>query len=210
VSTAAWSTDAVAAHAAAAIGVDPQRASVTFLGAEPIDVLRFAGAGVSDGAASDGGGSRLVFVTAGASRHPMADPADLNPDPVRGPRAELVVRLTVTAPDEQLRNLHRSMAMLAATPMVEGLVLGADALVDLGTPLWDGAPFTAVLLDGDDLEPMPLPEPADPVVFLRAVPITANEAAWVRLRGAPALREAWTEADIDPADPRRVAATLGG
>ncbi|BDH56321.1 hypothetical protein MTP03_12600 [Tsukamurella sp. PLM1] len=46
----------------------------------------------------------------------------------------------------------------------------------------------------------------EPVRFLRADPITANEAAWVRLKGAAALREAWAEADIDPADPGRPAA----
>ncbi|NNG98581.1 suppressor of fused domain protein [Gordonia araii] len=197
--SAAWSSDLVAGHAAKVLGGDPQRASVTFLGAEPIDVLRFAGA--------DG----LVYVTAGASRHPMSDPADLNPDPIRGPRAELVVRIAVSpGAGLQLRNLHRSMATLAAAPMVEGLVFATDALVDLGAPLWDGAPFTAVLLDDDELSPLALPEPADPVRFLRAVPVTANEAAWVRLRGATALRDAWTEAEIDPADPSRVAATLGG
>ena len=175
----------------------PARASVTFLGAEPIDVLRFFGDG------------RLVFVSVGASRHPMADPADLNPDPVAGPRAELVMRLIAAGPELQLRNLHRSLAMLAATPMVEGLVLAPDALVDLGAPLWEGAPFTAVLLDVDELAPMAVSAPADDVQFLAAVPVTANEAAWVRLRGAAALREAWVEAGIDPTDPRRVAATLG-
>ncbi|QKT06820.1 suppressor of fused domain protein [Gordonia sp. X0973] len=201
-SAARWSTDLIAGHVGAALGGQPQRASVTFLGAEPIDVLRFATD--SDGA------PMLVFVTAGASRHPMADPADLNPDPVRGPRAELVVRLRVSGPDLALPNLHRAVAMVAATPVVEGLVLDADALVDLGAPLWDGSPFTAVLLDEDELAPLSLAAPADPVRFLRAVPVTANEAAWVRLKGAPALREAWTEAGIDPADPRRVAATLGG
>ncbi len=196
-SSAAWSTGLVAEHLAREFGDAPQRASVTFLGAEPIDVLRFVG---------DGG---LVFVTAGASRHPMADPAELNPDPVRGPRVEVVTRLRVVDPGLQLRNLHRSLAMLAATPMVEGLVLVEDALVDLGAPLWDGAPFTAVLLDADELVPLELPAPADAVRFLRAVPVTANEGAWVRLKGARALRDAWSEAGIDPADPARVAATLG-
>ncbi|MFT3899596.1 MAG: suppressor of fused domain protein [Gordonia sp. (in: high G+C Gram-positive bacteria)] len=193
-----WSSDAVADHVGAALGLTPQRASVTFLGAEPIDVLRFA----------DPVARQLVYVTAGASRRPMADPGDLNPDPVRGPRAELVLRLAPRG-EVQLRNLHRALAMLAATPMVEGLILVDDALVDLGAPLWDGSPFTAVLLADDDLEPLVLPEPAEAVRFLRAVPVTANEAAWVRLKGAPALREAWVEAGIDPLDPERVAATLG-
>lgn len=192
-----WSVDRLAAHLREAIGGVPQRASVTFLGAEPIEVLRFL--------AGDG----LVFVTIGASRHPMADPADVNPDPIRGPRAELSIRLNAGGPDLQLPNLHRSLAMLAATPMVEGLVLTEDALIDLGAPLWDGAAFTAVLLTRDVLPSVILPEPAEGVRFLRAVPVTANEAAWVRLRGADALRDAWVEAAIDPGDPRRVAATFG-
>ncbi|MFT4200011.1 suppressor of fused domain protein [Gordonia sp. (in: high G+C Gram-positive bacteria)] len=196
--TAGWSTELIAEHVAGQLSLTPQRASVTFLGAEPIDVLRFV----------DTAAGELIFVTAGSSRHPMADPADPNPDPVRGPRVELVIRVHADAA-VQLRNLHRSLATLAAAPMVEGLVLGEDALVDLGAPLWDGAPFTAVLLEADDLAPVPLPEPAEAVRFLRAVPVTANEAAWVRLKGASALREAWAEAGIDRSDPRRVAATLG-
>lgn len=193
-----WNPDLLSQHLQRELGAVPQRASVTFLGAEPIDVLRFA----------DVDAGYLTYVTAGASRHPMADPADLNPDPVRGPRAEVVMRLTPSG-EAGLRNLHKSLAMIAAAPMVEGLVLGPDALVDLGTPLWDGAPFTAVLLAQDELAPLELPAPAEAVRFLRAVPITANEAAWVRLKGADALREAWADAGIDPADPARVAATLG-
>jgi hypothetical protein len=46
------------------------------------------------------------------------------------------------------------------------------------------------------------------VQFLAAVPLTGTEAAWVRLRGAEALREAWTEAGIDVRDPNRGAASL--
>jgi len=192
-----WNPDLLSQHLQRELGAVPQRASVTFLGAEPIDVLRFA----------DVDAGCLTYVTAGASRHPMADPADLNPDPVRGPRAEVVMRLTPPG-EAGLRNLHKALAMIAAAPMVEGLVLGPDALVDLGAPLWDGAPFTAVLLAQDELAPLELSAPAEAIRFLRAVPVTANEAAWVRLKGAQALREAWAEAGIDPADPARVAATL--
>ena len=48
-----------------------------------------------------------------------------------------------------------------------------------------------------------LDPPAEPVVFLSAVPITATEAAWVRLKGAPALREAWEQDGVDVTDPAR-------
>lgn len=164
------------------IGVEPQRASVTFLGVEPVEVLRFSTS------------EQVVYVTSGCSRHPMSDPTDLHADPVRGPRAELVVRM---AAGSSLPGLHKRMATVAAAPAVEGLILAADALVDLGEPLWDTATSTAFLLDDDDLGEVPLTEPMDSIRLLRAVPITANEAAWVRLKGAAALREAWTEAGID-------------
>lgn len=70
------------------------------------------------------------------------------------------------------------------------MVLVADALIDLGSPLWVQAPFTAVLLGRSDIADLPLQPPRDPVQFLSATPITATEAAWVRLKGpgdAPGL-----------------------
>ncbi|GEE02084.1 hypothetical protein nbrc107696_25300 [Gordonia spumicola] len=175
------------------VGSEPQKASVTFLGVEPVDVLRFV---VDD---------ELVFATVGCSRHPMHDPNDFAPDPVRGPRAEVTVRMKAVS---ALPGLHKSLAMLAAAPAVEGLILAEDSLVDLQEPLWAGAICSAFLLAADtDVADLPLDEPAEPVRFLRAVPITANEAAWVRLKGAAALREAWTEAGVDIADPTRSAVT---
>ncbi|UQE76293.1 suppressor of fused domain protein [Gordonia sp. PP30] len=206
---AASTTDRIAAHLTARLGAQPQRASVTFLGVEPIDVLRFGpfdGAqGAMDGAqgAMDGaqGAAELVFATVGCARHPMHDPADLAPDPERGPRAELVVRMRAVSP---LPGLHRSLATVAAAPAVEGLVLGDDSLIDLQEPLWAGAVCSALLLSADSgVDDLPLDAPADPVRFLRAVPITANEAAWVRLKGAAALREAWAEGGVDVTDPAR-------
>ena len=185
--------DRVTAHVSGVVGSQPQRASVTFLGVEPIDVLRFVD------------GDELVFATVGCARHPMHDPSDFAPDPVKGPRAEVVVRMHASTP---LPGLHKSLATLAAAPSVEGLILGEDSLVDLQEPLWSGGNFSAFLLAADSGVPdLPLDEPAEPVRFLRAVPLTANEAAWVRLKGAAALRDAWTEAGIDVADPTRSAVT---
>lgn len=173
----------------------PESASVTFLGLEPIEVLRYRS-----------GDGLTRFVTSGCSRHPMGDPTAMVADPTRGPRAELV--LSLRDPEGIAAGVHRSLAVLAALPAVEGVVLTADALLDLGEPLWQGAPFTAVLLERSDIPDLPLPEPADPVSFFDAVPLTGNEAAWKRLRGADALREAWAEAGIDVRDPRRGAARL--
>ena len=116
--------DLLSQHLQRELGAVPQRASVTFLGAEPIDVLRFA----------DVDAGCLTYVTAGASRHPMADPAD---QPRSGPGpARRGGHAADTAREAGLRNLHKALAMIAAAPMVEGLVLGPDALVDLGAPLW--------------------------------------------------------------------------
>ncbi|GAB2638986.1 suppressor of fused domain protein [Gordonia jinhuaensis] len=194
-------TDLVEAHLREHLSGEPQRASVTFLGVEPIDVLLFA--------EPVGAGVQATYASVGCSRHPMSDPLDIHADPEAGPRAEVLIRLTVSGP---MRGLHRSLATIAAAPSVEGLVLGADALIDLGEPLWDGSVFTAVVLadlEGPDLElpDLDLPGRAEPVHFLRAIPITANEAAWVRLKGVDALRVAWAEAGIDINDPQRAAGT---
>lgn len=175
---------------------EPDSASVTFLGAEPIEVLRFRG---SDGL--------VHYVTLGCSRYPMTDPTQLVDDHTRGPRAEVVLRLRDPGP---VTGIARSLAVLAATPAVEGLVLSADALVDLGTPLWARAagrvPFTAVLLGPSDIDDLPLEPPRDPVQFFSATPITATEAAWVRLKGAEAMREAWRNDGVDVLNPDRPAA----
>lgn len=177
-------------------GAAPESASVTFLGLEPIEVLRFL----------DRSDELTRFVTLGCSRHPMGDPTATIADPTRGPRAELI--LSLRRAETLTSGVHRTLAVLAALPAVEGVVLTDDALLDLGEPLWDGAPFTAVLLEPSDVPDLALPEPADPVRFFAAVPLTGNEAAWKRLRGADALREAWAEAGIDVRDPGRAAARM--
>jgi Suppressor of fused protein (SUFU) len=181
----------VAHFASAGVTSVPESATVRFLGVEGIDVLRF-------GPDRDG---VMHYVSLGGSRHGMGD------DPVAGPRAEVVLSLRGTAVGA---GLARSVAVLAAAPVVEGLVLTPDALVDLGQPLWNvvsppgrygptpgGAPFTAFLLGHSDIEP------TAGVEFLRAVPITANEAAWVRLKGADAMRQAWIEDGVDVLDSER-------
>ena len=181
------------------LGIDsePDVASITFLGVERIDVLRFGpdAAGV------------YHYVSLGCSRHPMNDPAVTVSDPLRGPRAEVVLSLRSGAPGT---GLARSLAVVAATPAVEGVVLVADALVDLSAPLWAGAPFTAVLLGDSDIPEVALVPPRDPVRFLCAVPITQTEAAWVRLKGAAAMRQAWIDDGVDVLDPGRRAASPGG
>jgi hypothetical protein len=182
----------------AGIDTEPDAASVTFLGAEPFEVLRFR-PGDSDGV--------VHYVSVGCSRHPMTDPAAIVADSERGPRAEVVVRLRDPGP---ITRLAHSLAIVAATPAVDGVVLTEDALIDLGSPLWNNpfgpAPFTAILLGRSDIPDLPLDPPRDPVCFLSATPITATEAAWVRLKGADAMRDAWRSDGVDVLDPNRPAA----
>jgi hypothetical protein len=182
------------------IDTEPDVASVTFLGTEPIEVVRFAPG--DDGVAH--------YVSLGCSRHPMVDPAHIVADPLRGPRAEIVLQLHDPGP---VSGLARSIAVIAATPAIEGVILAPDALIDLGSPLWarpsGRAPFTAVLLGRSDIADLPLEPPRDPVSFLSATPITATEAAWVRLKGADAMREAWQADGVDVLEPNRRAAQPG-
>ena len=173
---------------------EPDSASVTFLGTEPIEVLRF----------HSGADGLVHYVSLGCSRHPMTDPTEMLADPQRGPRAEIVLSLRNPGP---ATGIARSLAILAATPAVDGVVLNAGALIDLGSSLWAWptarVPFTAVLLGHSDIPDLPLDPPRDPVKFLSATPVTATEAAWVRLKGAQAMRQAWQNDGVDPLDPKR-------
>jgi Suppressor of fused protein (SUFU) len=181
-----------------AVGIDaePDSASVTFLGLDRIEVMRFG---------PDPNGV-AHYVTLGCSRHPMTEPTSGVADPLHGPRAEVVLTLRATTPTP---GLARSLAVVAATPAVEGVVLVADALIDLSAPLWEGAAFTAVLLGNSSIDDLPLEPPREPVQFLAAVPVTQTEAAWVRLKGAEAMRQAWVDDGVDVLDPNRRAAQPG-
>lgn len=178
----------------AGVGViaEPDEASVTFLGTEKIDVVRF-------GPDRDG---VVHYVSLGCSRHPMFDPTEMVTDALHGPRAEVTVALRGPSPT----GLVRSLAVVAAAPAVEGLILEPDALIDLESPLWDGAAFSAFLLSRSEIGDVALTDPLPPVAVLSATPITATEAAWVRLKGADAMREAWRQDGVDVLNPARRAA----
>lgn len=180
--------------AAAGVPDEPDAASVTFLGSEPIEVLRYR---------PDADGV-VHYVSVGCAKHPMADPSEIIADPVRGPRAEVVLGVRDIGPAD---GIARSLAVLAAAPGVDGVVLAPDALIDFGSPLWQGArgpvPFTAVLLSESTIADLELPAPAEPVRFLTATPITPTEGAWVRIKGPDALRQAWIDDGVDMLDPNR-------
>ncbi|MBM7172373.1 suppressor of fused domain protein [Streptomyces sp. G44] len=181
------------------LGEPDARAAVTFLGTDRIEVLRF-----SDG--NDGGLVR--YATLGMSAQPMADPTAALADPVKGPRAELV--LSVRAGLADTDKVLRPLAVLAASPQVEGLVVAPGASLDIGDPLWPGAPFTSVLVaeSGGLVEDLELDAPMDPVRFLPLLPMTPNEAAWKRVHGAAALQERWLNSGTDLRDPLRKSVSL--
>ncbi|MGW0392620.1 suppressor of fused domain protein [Streptomyces sp. NPDC003042] len=186
----------VEARLRSTFGEPDARAAVTFLGTDRIEVLRFTE------------GDLVRYATLGMSAHPMTDPTAVVADPVRGPRAELV--LTVRAGVAPTDKLLRPLAVLAASPQVEGLVVAPGASLDVGEPLWDGAPFSSVLVaePGGLVEDVELDEPMDPVHFLPLLPMTANEAAWKRVHGAAALQERWLARGTDLRDPLRTAVAL--
>ncbi|MFD6886803.1 suppressor of fused domain protein [Streptomyces sp. NPDC059957] len=186
----------VEARLRAALGEPDARAAVTFLGTDRFEVLRFTE------------GDLVRYATLGMSAQPMTDPTTVVADPVRGPRAELV--LTVRGGLAPTDKLLRPLAVLAASPQVEGLIVTPGASLDVGEPLWDGAPFTSVLVaePGGLVEDVVLDDPMDPVSFFPLLPMTANEAAWKRVHGAAALQERWLARGTDLRDPLRTAVAL--
>lgn len=179
----------VEAHLVATLGPSSGRAAITFLGTERIEVLRFG--------PDDGGLFR--YVTLGMSRSPLPDPRATVVDPVEGPRAELL--LSVRGPrDDALK----ALAVLAASPFVEAATVVPGASLDLGEPLWPEAPFNAVLV----AEPGGLVEDLGDVRFFPLLPMTANEAAFKRARGAEELEERWLAYGTDLRDPARATVRL--
>jgi len=191
----------VEARLRSAFGEPDARAAVTFVGAERVEVLRFAEA--------DADGGVLRYATLGMSAAPMNDPTDLVSDPVRGPRAELVLSVRPGRADTD--KVLRPLAVLAASPQVEGVVVAPGNSLDLGEPLWPGAPFSAVLVaePGGLVPDLELDGGMDPVAFLPLLPMTPNEAAWKRVHGAAALRERWLRHGTDLRDPLRAEVALG-
>ncbi|MER0448110.1 suppressor of fused domain protein [Streptomyces sp. Edi4] len=181
----------VEARLRTALGEPDARAAVTFLGTDRIEVLRFTE------------GDIVRYATLGMSAQPMADPTSALADPVKGPRAELILSVRSGLADTD--KVLRALAVLAASPQVEGLVVAPGASLDTGEALWPGAPFTSVLVaeSGGLVEDLELDAPMDPVRFLPLLPMTTNEAAWKRVRGAKALEERWLAQGTDLRDPVR-------
>ncbi|WP_434596125.1 suppressor of fused domain protein [Streptomyces sp. A5-4] len=186
----------VEARLRTALGEPDARAAVTFLGTDRVEVLRFVD------------GDIVRYATLGMSAAPMADPTATLADPLTGPRAELVLSVRAGAADTD--KVLRPLAVLAASPQVEGVVVASGASLDVGEPLWPGAPFSSVLVaeSGGLIEDLELDGPMDPVRFLPVLPMTPNEAAWKRVKGAQELQERWLSHGTDLRDPLRTSVPL--
>ncbi|HEY2041423.1 MAG TPA: suppressor of fused domain protein [Jatrophihabitans sp.] len=171
--------------------VTPARASVSFVGVDQIEILRYSA------------GAATTYVSLGMSRYPMADPTAAVVDAERAPRAELL--LSCREPGE---HLWRALAVLAAAPAVEGAVYAAGNRVDLGEPLYAGARCTGGMLTPAQLRPIAVPGMAE-VNVLQLLPATPNELAWARVHGSEALIERWSVQAIDLTDLARGSADLG-
>ena len=158
------------------------RASVSFLGVEPIEILRYPGDGCDH------------YLSLGMSRYPMADGADVVVDTASAPRGELLITAT-GRPDE----LWRQLAVLAAAPAVEGAVYAVGNRIDLSAPLAPGARTTGGVLAAGPLRPVSVAGVAD-VTILQVLPATATELAWARVHGSDALRERWLAHGVDLTD----------
>lgn len=173
-------------------GQVPARASVSFVGVEPIEVLRFE--------PIPGG---FTYVSLGMSRRPMSAPSEfvVSDD---GPRAELL--LDLRDPGGVFGEAWRRLALMAASPAVEGVVYVPGMSIDLGEPLAAGSRCTGAVITESGVEPVQTSDGR--VDVLRVVPATAAELAWCRVHGAAALRERWAAQHVDLLDLGRAGAAL--
>lgn len=167
------------------------RASVSFVGVEPIEILRF------EQQAYPGEPVITDYLSLGMCRYPMAEASAVLVDEVAAPRGELLLS-AYGRPDD----VWRRLAVLAAAPAVESAVYRVGARIDLGEAWCGGSRCTgAVLVDGP-LLPIPVPGMAD-VVVLKLVPAAAIELAWARVHGTPALLDRWRDEGTDLRDLHR-------
>lgn len=171
----------------------PVRASISFVGVQPLEVLRFEPIP----------GER-AYVSLGMSREAMSDAASPLVD-AAGPRAELMLHVR-DAIDEHA-GVWRQLAVLAAGPVVEGLVYAPGVSVDLARPLVAGSRCTGGIVTGSALGV--LATAAGEVAILQVLPATSNELAWARAKGHDALRTRWREHGVDLLDLTRLPVDLG-
>jgi hypothetical protein len=185
-------------------GQRPARASVSFLGVEPIEVLRFEPVP----------GER-AYLSLGMSRRPMTAASELVVG-TGGPRAELMLHVRADAQtngqtvgptdgpadrrigEGRIDDVWRQVAVLAASPSVEGVVYTAGMTVDLGQPLVAGSRCVGVVVAESPLTEIDTPD--GEVAVLQVLPATSTELAWCRVHGAQALRARWDAQHTDLLD----------
>jgi hypothetical protein len=170
----------------------PQRASVSFLGVDPIEVLRFEPIP----------GER-AYVSLGMSRNPMTGAGE-SVQAADGPRAELV--LHIRDPTDEHADVWRRLSVLAAAPVVEGVVYAPGMSVDLGEPISPRSLCTGFVVTESALPTVD--SDAGPVAVLQVTPATSTELGWCRVRGATALLDRWSDAGTDRLDLTRRAVAL--
>ncbi|MEO6885287.1 MAG: suppressor of fused domain protein [Jatrophihabitantaceae bacterium] len=180
--------DALAEH----FGHRPVRASMSFVGVHPIEILRFEPIP----------GER-AYVSLGMSAQPMTAATETIQS-ADDPRAELMVYLRDEI--DAFAQLWRQLAVLAASPAVEGVVYRVGMTVDLGTPLAQNSRCTGGVLVESAVAAVPTL--AGPVEILQLLPATSTELGWGRVRGSVALRQRWAERDTDLLDLARAAVDL--
>lgn len=184
--------DAVDAALRQHFGQLPARASVSFVGVDAIEVLRFEP--VPD---------ERAYLSLGMARHPMTGASALTRSD-DGPRAELMLHIRDGA-DRHL-DVWRQVALLAASPAVEAIVYSSGMTVDLGGPIASGSRCTGGLIVPAPIGP--IEATPGPVDVLQILPATGTELAWCRVHGGPALLARWAERDTDLLDLGRVAVAL--
>ena len=163
----------------------PDRASVSFVGVQPIEVLRFSEPARQR--ASGIAAARTHYVTLGMCRYPMVGPSATHTDDPTAPRAELL--LTVA---DHAEGIWRRLAVLAAAPAVEGAVYQDGGRIHLGETLVPGSRCVGgVLIDGP-MAAISVPGTGN-IQVLQLLPATATELAWARVHGSSALRQRWTD-----------------
>jgi hypothetical protein len=170
----------------AALGAPPQaRASTSFVGVEPIEVLRFVGV------------DSVSLLTLGMSARPMGDESQ-----GAEARAELLAEIHGGGGD-----LWRRLAVLAAAQVVEGVIYSDGMTVDLATSLDASSICTGGLIAASALPA--ISTAAGDVAILQFIPATATELAFSRVHGTSELRRRWEDAGTDLLDLARASVALG-
>jgi hypothetical protein len=173
-------------------GQVPSRASVSYVGVDQIEVLRFEPIP----------GER-IYVSLGMARHPMTSAGE-SVVTADGPRAELMLHLS--DPTDQFAEVWRRLALLAAAPAVEGVVYADGMTVDIGEPLLRGSNCTGAVVTQSPLAAVTT-EVGD-IEVLQLTPATQNELAWSRVHGSAALRQRWADAQTELLDLGRRSVSL--